>query len=78
MKKHLLLHATERGDAEAQFNLGIMCENGLYDDRYKWQRLRSMDATEPSRSGSNRGNAVPPLRSNLADLGIGAAVIPPS
>ena len=77
MKKHLL-HAADRGDAEAQFNLVIMCDNGLDDARYKWQRLRSMDATEPSRSGSNRGNAVPPLRSNLADLGIGAAVIPPS
>src|SRR3954466_7760718 len=33
MKKHLL-EAAERGNAEAQFNLGIMCENGLDDNRY--------------------------------------------
>ena len=33
MKKHLL-QAAERGDAEAQFNLGIMSENGLYDSSY--------------------------------------------
>jgi TPR repeat protein len=33
MKKHLL-EAAERGDAEAQFNLAIMCENGLADSRY--------------------------------------------
>ena len=33
MKKHLL-QAAERGDAEAQFNLAIMYENGLVDSRY--------------------------------------------
>jgi len=33
MEKHLL-HAAERGNAEAQFNLGIMCANGLDDSRY--------------------------------------------
>ena len=33
MEKHLL-QAAERGDAEAQFNLGIMYENGLDDSRY--------------------------------------------
>jgi hypothetical protein len=33
MKKHLL-EAAERGDAEAQFNLGIIYENGLNDSRY--------------------------------------------
>jgi hypothetical protein len=33
MEKHLL-HAAERGDAEAQFNLGVMYENGLDDSRY--------------------------------------------
>jgi TPR repeat protein len=32
MKKHLL-EAAERGDAEAQFNLGIIYENGLNDSR---------------------------------------------
>lgn len=33
MKRHLL-QAAERGNAEAQFNLGIMYENGLVDSRY--------------------------------------------
>jgi len=33
MEKHLL-EAAERGDAEAQFNLGIIYENGLSDSRY--------------------------------------------
>ena len=33
MKKHLI-QAAERGDAEAQFNLAIMYENGLDDSRY--------------------------------------------
>ncbi len=33
MKKHLL-QAAERGDAEAQFNLAIIYENGLDDSRY--------------------------------------------
>lgn len=33
MEKHLV-QAAERGDAEAQFNLGIMYENGLDDSRY--------------------------------------------
>ena len=33
MKKHLL-QAAERGDAEAQFNLGVMHENGSDDSRY--------------------------------------------
>src|SRR5277367_3552672 len=33
MKKHLL-EAAERGDAEAQFNLGIIYENGWNDSRY--------------------------------------------
>src|ERR1700730_13791571 len=33
MKKHLL-EAAERGDAEAQFNLGVIYEKGLNDSRY--------------------------------------------
>jgi TPR repeat protein len=33
MKKHLI-QAAERGDAAAQFNLAVMCENGLVDSRY--------------------------------------------
>jgi len=39
MKKHLL-EAAERGNAEAQFNLGIMCENGFDDSRYAVQGSR--------------------------------------
>ena len=33
MEKHLL-EAAERGDAVAQFNLGILYENGLSGSRY--------------------------------------------
>ena len=33
MKKHLL-EAAELGNAEAQFNLGVMCKNGLDDNHY--------------------------------------------
>jgi TPR repeat protein len=33
MKKHLI-QAAERGDAEAQFNLAVMYENGVLDSRY--------------------------------------------
>ena len=33
MKKYLL-EAAERGNAEAQFNLGVICENGLDDNHY--------------------------------------------
>ena len=33
MKKHLL-EAAERGNAEAQFNLGVLYENGLDDTHY--------------------------------------------
>jgi TPR repeat protein len=32
--EHHLLQAAERGDAEAQFNLGVMCENASGDNRY--------------------------------------------
>jgi TPR repeat protein len=40
MKKHLI-QAAERGDAEAQFNLGIMYENGVVDSRYVAEGSRS-------------------------------------
>ncbi|TMJ77689.1 MAG: sel1 repeat family protein [Alphaproteobacteria bacterium] len=33
MKKHLM-QAASRGNAEAQFNLAMMCENGAADSRY--------------------------------------------
>ena len=41
MEKHLL-EAAERGDAEAQFNLGIIYENGLNDSRYVVEGNRVM------------------------------------
>jgi TPR repeat protein len=40
MKKHLL-QAAEGGDAEAQFNLAVMYENGLFDSRYVAEGDRS-------------------------------------
>ena len=40
MKKHLI-QAAERGDAEAQFNLAIMYENGVLDSRYVTEGSRS-------------------------------------
>jgi TPR repeat protein len=40
MKKHML-QAAERGDAEAQFNLAIMYENGVLDSRYVAEGSRS-------------------------------------
>ena len=48
MKKHLL-EAAERGDAEAQFNLGVIYENGLNDSRYAAEGNRCGDiyADEP-------------------------------
>jgi|HubBroStandDraft_1064217.scaffolds.fasta_scaffold776534_1 TPR repeat protein len=39
MNKHLI-QAAERGDAEAQFNLAMMYENGLDDSRYVVQGSR--------------------------------------
>jgi TPR repeat protein len=40
MQKHLI-QAAERGDAEAQFNLAVMYENGLFDSRYVAEGSRS-------------------------------------
>jgi TPR repeat protein len=40
MKKHLI-QAAERGDPEAQFNLAVMYENGLFDSRYVNEGSRS-------------------------------------
>jgi TPR repeat protein len=40
MEKHLL-QAAERGDAEAQFNLGVMDENGVANSRYAIEGTRS-------------------------------------
>jgi TPR repeat protein len=43
MQKHLIL-AAERGDAEAQFNLAVMYQNGLFDSRYVAEGSRSETA----------------------------------
>jgi TPR repeat protein len=40
MEKHLL-QAAERGDPEAQFNLGIIYENGVANSRYTVEGKRS-------------------------------------
>jgi hypothetical protein len=40
MKKHMI-QAAERGDAETQFNLAIMYENGVVDSRYVAEGSRS-------------------------------------
>jgi TPR repeat protein len=53
MKKHLL-QAAERGDAEAQFNLGVMYENGLDDDRYAVEGSRP-EAVRWLRAAADQG-----------------------
>ena len=58
MKKHLL-QAVDRGDTEAQFNLGIMYENRLDDSRY---------AVEGGRPETMRGCWPPPNRACPAQI----------
>jgi TPR repeat protein len=55
MKKHLI-QAAERGDAEAQFNLGIMYENGLLDSRYVIEGSR-LEAERWFRAAAEQGLA---------------------
>jgi TPR repeat protein len=63
-----LLQSAERGDAKAQFNLGIMYENGLDDSRYVAQGNRPeavrwlLAAAEQACSGrrSNSQKSTPP------------------
>src|ERR1700722_2304254 len=64
MKKHLL-QAAERGDAEAQFNLAIMCENGLDDDRYTVEGNRP-EAMRWLLAAANQG--LPRAQVRLAEI----------
>ena len=65
MKQHLI-QAAERGNAEAQFNLAIMYENGLVDSRYvaEGNHSEAMKWLSPPRTGAcprpdeTRGNAA--------------------
>jgi TPR repeat protein len=61
MKKHLL-QAAKRGDADAQFNLGIMYENALDDSRYAIEGERPEGA--PLAAGRRRTGPCPVRRSS--------------
>jgi hypothetical protein len=69
MEKHLQ-QAAERGDAQAQFNLGMMCENGLDDNRYVAQGSRP-DALRWFLAAAERG--LPRAQVKLAEIYAGAA-----
>ena len=64
MKKHLLQSA-ERGDAEAQFNLGIMYENGLDVSRYVAEGSR-LEAVRWLLAAAEQG--LPRAQIKLADI----------
>ena len=72
MKKHLL-QAAERGNAEAQFNLGIMCENGWDDSRYVVEGSRR-EARKWFTAAAERG--LPRAQIKLAEIYAGEADIP--
>ena len=83
MKKHLL-QAAERGDAEAQFNLGIMYENGLDDSRYAVEgQPPGGDAVAAGRRRTGLAPRADQTRRNLrrrardtGELGKGLRVVP--
>jgi TPR repeat protein len=64
MEKHLL-QAAERGDAEAQFNLGVMYENGFDDSRYVVEGSRP-EAVEWFRAAAEQG--LPRAQLKLAEI----------
>ena len=64
MKKHLL-EAAERGDPEAQFNLGVMYENGLVNSRYTSEGSRP-EALRWLRAAAEQG--LPRAQVKLAEL----------
>ncbi len=74
MKKHLL-QAAERGDAEAQFNLGMMCENGLDDSRYAVEGNRP-EAMKWFLAAAEQG--LPRAQIKLAEIYAGETDIPES
>jgi TPR repeat protein len=64
MEKHLL-EAAERGDPEAQFNLGIIYENGLVNSRYISEGSRP-EALRWLRAAAEQG--LPRAQVKLAEL----------
>ena len=72
MKKHLL-QAAERGDAEAQFNLGIIYENGLDDSRYAVEGNRP-EAMRWLLAAAEQG--LPRAQIKLAEIYAGEPEIP--
>lgn len=74
MKKHLL-QAAERGDAEAQFNLGIMYENGLDDSEYAVEGSRP-EAMRWLLAAAEQG--LPRAQIRLAEIHAGEPDVPES
>jgi len=74
MMKHLL-QAAERGDAEAQFNLGIIYENGLNDSRYVVEGNRA-EAVRWLLAAAEQG--LPRAQIKLAEIYAGEPDIPES
>jgi TPR repeat protein len=72
MEKHLL-QAAERGDAEAQFNLGIMYKNGLDDSRYAVEGSRP-EAMRWLLAAAEQG--LPRAQIKLAEIYAGEPEIP--
>lgn len=72
MEKHLL-QAAERGDAEAQFNLGIIYENGLDDSRYAVEGSRP-EAMRWLLAAAEQG--LPRAQIKLAEIYAGEPEIP--
>jgi TPR repeat protein len=73
MRKHLL-QAAERGDAEAQFNLAIMYENGLEDSRYALDGRNRPEAVRWLLAAAEQG--LPRAQIKLAELYADESEIP--
>ena len=74
MEKHLL-EAAKRGNAEAQFNLGIIYENGLNDSRYVVEGNRA-EAVRWLLAAAEQG--LPRAQIKLAEIYAGEPDIPES
>ena len=74
MMKHLL-EAAEGGDAESQFNLGIIYENGLNDSRYAVEGSRQQ-AMKWFLAAADRG--LPRAQLKLAEMHAAEPDIPES
>jgi TPR repeat protein len=73
MKKHLL-QAAERGDAEAQFNLAIMYENGSEESRYAGDGRNRPEAVRWLLAAAEQG--LPRAQIKLAEIFAGEPEIP--